>query len=123
MTGLTQSIDLAPTLAEAFGLHAPDTHGRSLWPLLRGEVEKVRDYAVAAAVGLCLRTPEWALLLPPAETGRKPQLFVKPEDRGEVNDVAQHHHEWVEYLEQLLREFVTATRRPGSLEAPALRPI
>ncbi len=123
VTGLTQAVDVAPTLAEAFGLHAPDTHGRSLWPLLRGESEKVRDYLVAAAAGMCLRTPQWAFLLPAADSGCKPQLFVKPEDRSEVNDVMQHHLEWAEYLQQLLGEFMTATHRPGTFEAPALREI
>ncbi len=119
--GLTQAVDVAPTIGEAFGAPVPDTHGRSLWPLLRGEAEKVRDYAVAGGTGLCLRTPDWALVVPPAETGRKPQLFVKPEDRSEVNDVVQHRLEWAEYLERLLGEFVAATHRPGALEAPALR--
>jgi arylsulfatase A-like enzyme len=119
---LTQAVDLAPTLAEAFGLHAPDAHGHSLWPLLRGEAEQVRAYAVAGETALCLRTPDWSLQLP-AETGRRPQLFVKPEDRSEVNDVAQHHLEWTEYLERLLHEFVAATRHPGGLEAPALRTL
>jgi arylsulfatase A-like enzyme len=123
VAGLTQAVDLTPTIAEAFGLSAGDLHGRSLWPLLRGETEKVRDYAVAAGAGLCIRTPERALVLPPAETGRTPQLFVKPEDRSEVNDVRQHHLEWAEYLERLLEEFVAATQKPGALEAPALREL
>ena len=120
VAGLTQAVDLAPTLAEAFGLHAPDSHGRSLWQLLRGTAEHVRAYAVARAVGWCVRTPLWAILLPPAETGRKPQLFVKPDDRSEVNDVAQHYLEWVEYLERLLRDFVEVTKRQGPLDVPAL---
>jgi arylsulfatase A-like enzyme len=123
VAGLTQAVDLAPTLAEAFGLRVPDAHGRSLRPLLRGTAENVRDYAVTEAAGLCLRTPEWALLLPPAETGGKPQLFVKSEDRSEVNDVTQHHLEWSEYLQRLLGEFVAATRRPGRFETPALRDV
>jgi hypothetical protein len=72
-----------------------------------------------------LRTPEWGFLLPvqPAadHPPRLPQLYVKPDDRWEVNHVLQHHLEWGEHLEQVLRGFVAATRRPGPLEPPPLR--
>ena len=38
----------------------------------------------------------------------------------EVNDVRHHHLDLAERLEQTLRGFVAATRRPGPLQAPAL---
>src|SRR5206468_6631731 len=43
---LTQTVDLAPTLLEAFGLPAPpELHGRSLLPLAREEAGAVtREY-------------------------------------------------------------------------------
>lgn len=50
---LTTGVDLFATLADAFGL-APArqrTHGVSLLPLLTGETEKVRDYALAGVWG------------------------------------------------------------------------
>jgi arylsulfatase A-like enzyme len=129
---LTQPVDLLPTLLDAFGLPPAPVHGHSLLPLARGEREQVRPYACAGlrvgdAVEWALRTPEWGFLLPvsPAQDGppRVPQLYVKPDDRWEVNNVVQHHLELAEHLEQTLRGFVEATRRPGPLQAPGLRDV
>jgi arylsulfatase A-like enzyme len=117
---LTQAVDLAPTLAEAFGATLPDAHGASLWPPLSGRTERLREYAVAVTPrGGCLRTREWAFI-PSTEPGREPQLYVKPDDRWEVNDVHQHHLELTDVFEQTLREFSAAVARPGPLVAPAL---
>ena len=119
-----------PTLLEAFGLPPRPVHGHSLFPLLRGEADVVRPYAAAGvkvgeAIEWAIRTPDWALLLPiSAAAGAQPpapQLYVKPEDRWEVNNVVQHHPELAENLEQTLRAFVEATRRPGPLQPPPLR--
>jgi arylsulfatase A-like enzyme len=139
IAALTQAADLAPTLADWFQTPLPDVHGSSLLPLARGEVESVRPYACAAlqvgeAIEYALRTPEWAFLLPvppftpPARGGseggddaeRSPQLYVKPDDRWEVNNVLQHHLELAEQLERTLRNFVTATYQSGRLQAPPL---
>ena len=52
----------------------------------------------------CLRTSEWALLLPQLEGSENaPLLFVKPEDRWEVNNVLQHHLDRADELEKQLR--------------------
>jgi arylsulfatase A-like enzyme len=133
IAALTQPADLYATLLETFGLPVPETaHGRSLWPLLRGEAEQVRPYACAGwerggAVEWALRTPAWGFLLPvlvpPGDRPREPHLYVKPDDRWEVNDVRQHHLELVDHLEGVLRGFVAAARRPGPLAAPALRDV
>ena len=128
---LTQAVDLAPTLADAFGLPLLGTHGNSLLPLARGESEQVRDYACAGlevdgAAEWCLRTPDWAFLIaaqPGADGARGPQLYVKPDDRWEVNNVLQHHLERAEMMETALRAFVAAARRPGPLQAPPLRDV
>jgi arylsulfatase A-like enzyme len=131
--GLTQSVDLAPTLLEAFGAPVPDAvHGRSLWPLIRGQAREIRAYACAGlqageAVEWALRTPDWGFVYPvrPAagKPPRSPQLHVKPDDRWEVNNVLQHRLELAEHFEQALRDFVKATRQPGPLHAPALRNV
>ncbi|MCI0457755.1 MAG: sulfatase-like hydrolase/transferase [Gemmataceae bacterium] len=129
VSGLTQPVDLLPTLLELLGLPVPGCHGHSLLPLIRGESEQVRAYACS---GLewdgrrewVLRTPAWGLVVPEPgpedEPPRGPQLYVKPEDRWEVNNVVQHHLELAEELEKVLRGFVEATRAPGPLQAPAL---
>ncbi len=124
----TQNVDLAPTLAELFGGALAGAHGHSLLPLLRGEGAWPRAYACAGLqvgddVEWALRAPEWALLLPvqkSLEDQRGPRLYVKPDDRWEVNDVAQHHLERVEQLEKVLRGFASATARPGPVQAPGL---
>jgi arylsulfatase A-like enzyme len=129
---LTQPVDLMPTLLDAFGLPPAPGHGHSLLPLARGTAEKVRNYAcsglrVGEAVEWALRSPEWAFLLPlAAEDGAAPrpaQLFVKPDDRWELNDVSQHHQEMAEHMGSVLRGFVDATRRPGPLQVPELRDV
>lgn len=129
VAALTQAVDLAPTLAQWFQAPLPEVHGHSLLPLAQGKVESVRPYACAAlqvgeASEYALRAPEWAFLLPVklnADDGeRSPQLYVKPDDRWEVNNVLQHHLEFTEQLERTLRDFVTAACQPGSLQVPPL---
>jgi arylsulfatase A-like enzyme len=129
VSALTQTIDLLPTLLDAFGLPAPVLHGRSLLPLALGKAQQVRAYACAGlrwddTVEWALRTPQWSFLLPvqrpPTEPPQRPQLYVKPDDRWEVNDVYQHHLELAEHLERVLRGFVEAARQPGPLRAPEL---
>jgi arylsulfatase A-like enzyme len=121
---LTQPVDLLPTLLELFGIHAPAAHGYSLLPLLSGKAARVRSYACAGlrvgeAIVQALRTPEWNLLLS-GDVAAPPKLFVKPDDRWEVNDVYQHHAELGDRLKQTLHDFVTATKRPGALVIPEL---
>ncbi len=130
---LTQAVDLAPTLLDAFGLAVPpEVHGVSLLPLARGEVDRVRAYACSGlaqgdAAEWALRTPGWGFLLPlrvpDGDPPRPPQLYVKPDDRWEVNDVRQHHLELAEHLEQVLRDFAEAARQPGPLRPPMLRDV
>jgi arylsulfatase A-like enzyme len=129
VSALTQSVDVAATLADWFQAPLPDAHGRSLLPLAHGAVEAIRSYACAArqvgeAIEYALRTPDWAFLLPvradPDDATRSPRLYVKPDDRWEVNDVLQHHLDLAEQLEQTLRDFVTASCQLGPLCAPSL---
>jgi hypothetical protein len=54
-----------------------------------------------------IRTEEWAFLLPAqiAEGEfRQPQLFRKPEDRWEVNDLRSRHLDVADELEAVLRK-------------------
>jgi arylsulfatase A-like enzyme len=129
VSALTQPVDLLPTLLDLLGLPQPLAHGFSLLPLARSEAEPLREYACAGlkrGEGLewALRTPQWGLLLPlrspAADPPRGTQLYVKPDDRWEVNNVLQHHLEFAERLEQTLRGFVEASRRPVPFRAPAL---
>ena len=69
VTALTQAVDLLPTLCGLFEVTVPAVHGRSLLPLLRGEMEEVRPYLctglrVGQSLEWSLRTPELVFLLP-----------------------------------------------------------
>jgi arylsulfatase A-like enzyme len=126
---LTQAVDLAPTLADVFDVPFGPAHGHTLVPLLQGEAEQVRPYAVSGArvggaIEWALRTPDQSFLLPVEraadDAARMPQLYVRPDDRYEVNNIRQHRLEWTERLEETLRAFVGATRGPGPLTPPPL---
>jgi arylsulfatase A-like enzyme len=107
---LTQSADLGPTIAGLFGANLAGATGVDLVPILKRKVELKREsLRLAAPVGAALRTPGWSLLLPP---DAPPQLFVKPDDAWEVNDVAGHNPERVESMEQTLRALIEEGR-PG----------
>jgi arylsulfatase A-like enzyme len=131
VAALTQSPDVMPTLLEAFGLPIPEgVQGKSLLPLARQETAAVRDYAccglrLGAASEWCLRTAEWALVVPgeqePGDPPRGTQFYAKPDDRWEVNNVLQHHLERAEAFEQTLKEFVKAAAQPGALVPLPLR--
>jgi arylsulfatase A-like enzyme len=119
---LTQPEDVMPTLIEAFGFPACDCHGSSLLPLIRGQRDQIRNYACSGlerggAFEWSLRTRDWAFLLPDRSGAahessgiipRSPQLYVKPDDRWEVNNVLQHNLDLAESLEQTLRAFIKA---------------
>jgi arylsulfatase A-like enzyme len=120
----TQPVDLLPTLLEAFGQPIPEgLHGGSLLPVAHGEAAKPREYVCAwTPAEWSIRTHQWHLLVPAlGVAGRTPQLFLKPEDRWEVNDVLSQHPDAAEHLELTLRRYLAAVRagRPG--DAPALR--
>ena len=113
VAALTSAADLAPTLADVFEAELPTAQGRTLLPLVYGDVEEVHPHVCSGAqsgetVEWSLRTLEWAFLLPaPPEP---PRLYVQPDDRWEVTNVVQHHLEVAEELERKLRGFVEAPR-------------
>ena len=81
-------------------------------PLARGEAVSARNCAVTAlelgdAAERAIRTDDWAYLLPvrvPEGEKREPQLFQKPDDRWEVNDLRSQNIERADELEQILRD-------------------
>jgi arylsulfatase A-like enzyme len=90
---LVTHVDLGPTLADACGF-SPTSDvtndlgmtGASLMPLLRDERGPWRDHVchrLRDEVGIT--TPAWRL----RKVDDAVQLFVKPDDRWEVNDVSQ----------------------------------
>lgn len=125
---LVQTVDLLPTVLSAFGLPQSETaHGHNLIPLIRGERTKVRDYACMGmdAEEYAIRTHHWHLVVPvevdPDDTPRIRELYRKPEDRWDMNDVADRHLDAAEHLELALRRFVEAVGRDTVDDLPPLR--
>jgi arylsulfatase A-like enzyme len=131
VSAFTQPADLAPTLLALLGAAPPaePVHGFDLLPLTRGEVESVRPYACSAwevngVTEGAIHTPGRTLIvpgpLPDADPPRLPQLYEKPEDRWEVNDLRPRAVEEAEALEAVLGAFVRAAQEPGPLVVPPL---
>ncbi len=72
--GFVQSCDVAPTVCDwlGIGIH-PDMQGHSLLPMARGEVDKVRDFAIAGyyKYSVAIYTDDWSYIhwqKPPEDT-------------------------------------------------------
>ena len=127
---IVQTVDLLPTLLSALGLPPHEgVHGHDLLPLIRGEQTKVRDYACLGmdVEEFAIRTHLWHLTMPvepdPDDPGRLPELYRKPEDRWDQNDVAARYPEVAEHLELTLRRFADAVGRDALDSIPALREV
>jgi arylsulfatase A-like enzyme len=130
---LVQTVDLLPTIVSALGLPPLDhgetpPHGFDLLPLIRGEQTKVRDYACMGmdVAEFAIRTHLWHLIVPmenDPEELRTAELFRKPEDRWDQNNVIDQHPEVAEHLELALRRFVAALGTGGLEDLPSLRDI
>jgi hypothetical protein len=129
---IVQTVDLLPTIISALGkkpLEGEDTpQGHDLLPLIRGELGKVRDYACMGMdlAEFAIRTHLWHLILPmefDPEEPRTTELFRKPEDRWDQNNVIDQHVEVAEHLELALRRFVEQLQSGGGEEPPPLRDV
>jgi arylsulfatase A-like enzyme len=127
---LVQTVDLLPTILSALGLPPADAiHGHDLLPLVRGEQTKVRDYACLGmdVEEFAIRTHLWHLIVPvepdPDDPPRPPELYRKPEDRWDQNNVADQHPEVSDHLELTLRRFVAAISRDALEPLPPLRDV
>ena len=97
---LTQSADLDVALSDWAGNVESAT---GLDGLIRGTIETLRPHAistseVAGQSARALRTADWAFI----QIGEKRELYRKPEDRWEVNNVAENKTDTVEELEAIL---------------------
>ncbi len=126
---IVQTVDLLPTILSALGLPPSETaHGHDLLPILRGEQSKVRDYA---CLGMdqeeyAIRTHLWHLIVPVEVDPDEPrvvELYRKPEDRWDQNNVAADNPEVTDQLELTLRRFVDAVGRDAIEDVPPLRDV
>lgn len=123
---LVQPCDLLPTVAELLGAscyRAAYGGGRSLLPLIDGTSTSVRDRVPIVGLGeFALRTPRWSLRVVESNDRDEPraELFVKPDDYWEVNDVADRCPGVVDELRQCHADTVAALS--AGREPPPLPP-
>jgi len=91
---LAQFPDVLPTLLDAAGLgnNTPAVQGRSLLPLVRGEVERLRDTVISGfhgAADRCIRDETWSLVLRPGE--EPDELYNLKDDPKETVNVIDAH--------------------------------
>ena len=115
---LVQNSDLFATFADWFSLSADSSlpWGESLLPLIRGEASQRQLVCSSLGNERSIRTPAW--FLRQSSAGR--QLYAKPDDRWEVNDVADRCGDIAERLQQALAAFETAVAANRRTELPKL---
>ena len=87
----------------------------SLVPVIRGDQEAIRDHlCLVSEADRAIRTPAWMLRQPAQGPS---ELYAKPSDRWEVNEVSRLCGEVVEGLQQALQE---AEQTGQSLQARPL---
>jgi arylsulfatase A-like enzyme len=106
---LVQPADLHATLLEWFGLppHPRPTLGRSLLPVMHDQTDQLRDHLllVSGSHERGIRTPAWYLRSETQADGNvSRQLFVKPDDRWEANEVADRCPDIADELQRTLRD-------------------
>jgi len=87
-------------------------HGHSMLPLLRGEADRIRDFAVTAhhKAEWTIRTDEWTYLLP-LVANRQPELYHRKTDLAEQHNVVADHADVADALELTLRRFAEHVSR------------
>ncbi|HUG90926.1 MAG TPA: hypothetical protein VML55_08840, partial [Planctomycetaceae bacterium] len=118
---LVQTVDIGPTLLDWFGVPAADMRldGRSLLPIVRAESSTGREFICLGdgARQRAIRTEDFLLVTdePPADgqPADPPRLYVQPDDRWQVNDVAGQSPDAVGRLEGLLEGFLRSQAAAG----------
>lgn len=127
---LVQPPDLFATLADWLGssIDPAATWGRSLLPIIAGERSLLRDRACARLGNeRAIRTPAWFLRQASMRHGgsslqeaKSAELFVKPDDRWEVNEVSVRCQQVVEELAVAVDHFAQAAQLPPFVDPPPL---
>jgi hypothetical protein len=92
----------------------------SLLPLLReqGTIERDHVCVVGSSAERAIRTPAWYL-----RTAGRPELFAKPDDRWEANDVADRCGEVAECLEDAAEQYRQAVAAGNTADLPPLSDV
>jgi arylsulfatase A-like enzyme len=116
--GLTEPSDLWATLLDWWRVPdvPPSPTAKSLMPIVRGEAHSLRDrLCLAAGAERAIRTPAWHL-----RAADEPELFAKPDDRWEVNNVASRCPDVVEGLQEALQQYEQAISAGSAAALPPL---
>jgi len=116
---LVEPADLWATLLECCGVAdlPPSPTAGSLMPIIRQQRPWLRDRLCVVGTGTerAIRTPAWHL-----RAAADPELYVKPDDRWEVNNVADRCRDVVEDLLGELARYEQAIRSGRVAELPPL---
>jgi arylsulfatase A-like enzyme len=119
---LTSPLDLLPTLVDWLGDPPTATHsfdGASITPEIRLAPASSRSALVAIGDNgaQAIRTPEWTFRSDDTTRTREipGELFVRPDDRWEANDVASLCLEVVDDLQRRLAEVAASMENPTEL--------
>ena len=120
---LVQPADLSATLLDSVGASCAGVKGgASLLPLLRGDADATRPCVLLAGsdndTSRALRTPAWYF-----RQGELPELFVKPDDRWEANNVASRCVEVVEQFEAVLPRVAQSAESGCAPQSPQIPDI
>jgi hypothetical protein len=120
--GLVQPADLWATLLDwhAVADRPAAPWARSLLPVTGDEADPSHDRLclLDGSGNLAIRTPAWYL-----REGTEPELYVKPDDRWEVNDVADRCDAVVQMLRRALAEYVEHLRSDRLEALPPLEDV
>jgi arylsulfatase A-like enzyme len=109
---LTQTTEIMPTILDFLNQKMPrKVHGRSLLPLMGGEVNAIRDYAYCGHFkrNWNIRNHEWTFTLN-FDKGVENELYNLKEDPGEQNNLVESNRQKTIELELELRRFVASIR-------------
>ena len=116
---LVEPSDLWATLLDWWEIAPtpPSPSAGSLMPIVRQEIESQRDrLCVAGRHGeRAIRTPAWYL-----RATAEPELYAKPDDRWEVNNVSDRCREVVDSLQDEVARYEQALRSGQVTELPPL---
>ena len=119
---LVEPADLWATLLDCWRIAAapPSPTGVSLMPLVREEPVATRDRLVVAGPGQerAIRTPAWYL-----RKTEPPELYAKPDDLWEVNNVAVRCQEVVDCLLDAADQFEQAIYSGNVADLPPLSDV
>ncbi len=120
---ITQPADLFATLVDVMGVAPPPSTvwGRSVLGADRGEIAAGFDRAVSCHGNqLAIRAPAWFLRQGGSEEAK---LFVKPDDRWEVNEVSGRCRDVVDQLTEVLEQFQAVIPSGARDQLSELSPI